>query len=68
MTVHKLIKFACPYCGQKGTVVWGMDGQDRELITLSKGFHVEENRLPGSRHVIICGSCDQIDPPGLLKL
>ena len=67
MTVHKLIKFACPYCGYKGTVVWGDDGAHRELITLSKGFHIAENPIPGARPVIICDSCNAKDRPELLN-
>ena len=31
------------------------------LVRLSKGFHVEEGRLSGARHVIICNECDEID-------
>jgi len=57
------IQFACPHCGQKGTVSWRGEGADRTLIRLSKGFHVEDGRLPGARHVIICDQCDEIDPP-----
>ena len=59
------IKFGCPHCGQHGEIVWNGDGTDRELVRLSSGFHVEEGRLAGARHVIICNACDQIDPPGL---
>ena len=57
-----LIRFACPHCGQTGEVLWSGDGADRALVRLSSGFHVEDGRLPGTRHVIICGSCDEIDP------
>lgn len=58
----KHIKFACPHCGQSGEVVWTGTGADRELEKLSHGFHVEQGRLPGARHVIICDACDEIDP------
>ena len=68
MSVHTLIKFNCPYCGQEGDLVWDGDGPEPELVKLSDGFHVEKDRLPGHRHVIVCNACDQIDPPALLKL
>jgi hypothetical protein len=68
MTVgQKKILFACPHCGQAGEVEWSGEDSDRILVRLSSGFHVEEARLPGARHVIICDGCDEIDPPGLLK-
>jgi|GEM_PF-2962199 len=57
------INFACPHCGQSGEVVWNGMHQDRALIHLSPGFHIEEERLPGTKHVIICDMCDEIDPP-----
>ena len=57
------IKFACPHCGQSGEVVWEGRGVDRSLVQLSDGFHVEEGRLPGAKHVIICDACDEIDAP-----
>ena len=62
------ISFACPHCGQAGQVVWQGEGEERELVSLSVGFHVEEGRLQGARHVIICDRCDEIDPPRALKL
>lgn len=65
---HRHISFACPYCGQSGKVVWQGDGAKRELVTLSEGFHVEEGRLPGARHVLVCDNCDEIDPPRVIKL
>ncbi len=58
----KQIKFACPHCGQRGEVIWSGTGNDRVLLRLSNEFHVEEGRLPGARHVIICNACDEIDP------
>lgn len=61
------IKFACPYCGQMGEVIRNDDGVGRQLLKLSKGFHLED-RFPGGRQVIICDLCDEIDPAGLLKL
>ena len=60
--IHQ-IQFACPHCGQKGEVAWNGDGADTALVSLSDGFHAEEGRLPGARHVIICDQCDEIDPP-----
>jgi hypothetical protein len=65
---QKEIKFACPHCGRKGEVIWGGAGSDRVLLRLSNEFHIEEGRLPGTRHVIICNACDEIDPPRLVKL
>ncbi len=56
------IAFACPHCGQYGEVVWRDDGPERTLISLKDGFHIEEGRLPGARHVIVCDACDEIDP------
>jgi len=56
------IKFACPHCGQTGEVVWNGIGKERVLLRLSNEFHVEEGRLPGARHVIVCNACDEIDP------
>jgi hypothetical protein len=56
------IMFACPYCGQPGHVVWDDDGANRRLISLSNGFHIEEGRIAGARHIIICDVCDEIDP------
>jgi hypothetical protein len=64
---HKHINFACPHCGQTGEVVWDGENEERQLIRLSSGFHVEEGRVPGAKHVIICNACDEIDPPGLVK-
>ena len=66
MSEGKHIQFACPHCGQKGEVVWQGSGTIRALESLSSGFHVEEGRVPGARHVIICDICDEIDPPKLL--
>lgn len=66
MTDERCIDFACPHCGQQGEVVWKGDGKDREMERLSDGFHVEEGRLPGARHVIVCDVCDEIDPPKAL--
>lgn len=59
----KHIGFACPYCGQAGEIVWADINGDRSLVHLSSGFHIEEGRLPGARHIIICNVCDEIDPP-----
>ena len=39
---------------------------ERVLVRLSDGFHVEEERLPGARHVIICNNCDEIDAPRMV--
>ena len=64
--MNKVIDFACPHCGQKGEVVWDGDGRDRTLVHLSDGFHVGKGRLPGTKHVIICDVCDEIDPPRLV--
>ena len=50
---NKHIKFACPHCGQAGDVVWNGMKDERTLVRLSSGFHVEEGRLPGTMHVII---------------
>jgi hypothetical protein len=61
------IKFGCPHCGQAGEVDWGGAGADRVLLRLSSGFHVEEGRLPGARHVIVCNVCDEIDAAGPLQ-
>lgn len=61
------INFACPHCGQAGQVVWNGMREDRRLVRLSSGFHVEDGRLAGARHVIICDVCDEIDPPGIAK-
>jgi hypothetical protein len=65
---QKNIKFGCPHCGQGGEVVWSGDNENRTLVLLSDGFHVEEGRVPGAKHVIICDVCDQIDPPGLTEI
>lgn len=62
-TGDKQVNFACPHCGQTGEVVWSGEHEHRELLRLSDGFHVEEGRLPGARHIIICSTCDEIDPP-----
>jgi hypothetical protein len=61
------IDFACPHCGQTGEVVWKGDKKARVLISLTDGFHLEEGRLPGAKHVIICNNCDEIDPPRVLR-
>lgn len=66
MSVDHLIQFACPHCGQKGEVTWNGDGEERVLVLLSDEFHIEEGRLPGARHVVICNHCDEIDPPRLV--
>jgi hypothetical protein len=63
--VVKYIAFACPHCGKPGAVVWKDDGQERNFVRISDGFHVEEGRVSGARHVIICDACDEIDPPRL---
>jgi hypothetical protein len=62
MTDNHQIKFGCPHCGQQGDVVWNGEGADRRLVRLSIGFHIEDGRVPGARHVIICNVCDEIDP------
>jgi hypothetical protein len=62
------VKFACPYCGQMGEILWNDDGTGRHAVELSKGFQLEKDRLPDVRQVIICDLCDQIDPAGLQKL
>lgn len=67
MTEGLHVKFGCPHCGQTGEVVWNGEGKDRTLERLSPGFHVEEGRLPGARHVIICDVCDEIDPLRVVK-
>jgi hypothetical protein len=59
---EKRIAFACPHCGQYGEVVWRDDGHERMLVRLQEGFHVEEGRLPGAKHVIVCDACDKTDP------
>jgi hypothetical protein len=61
------VDFACPHCGQSGDVVWRGVGAKRQLVSLSNGFHIETGRLPGVRHVVICDSCDEIDPLGTVK-
>jgi hypothetical protein len=48
-----------------GEVTWNGEGAERALVLLTDQFHVEEGRLPGARHVIICNHCDEIDPPRL---
>jgi hypothetical protein len=60
------IVFACPHCRQKGKVIWSGEGAYRSLMRLASGFHVEEDRFPGARHVIICDHCDEIDAPRAL--
>ena len=67
MTEKSDIKFGCPHCGQTGEVIWDGQGEERSLVRLSDGFHVEEGRLPGARHVIICDVCDEIDPPRISR-
>jgi hypothetical protein len=64
----KLIEFACPHCGQAGQVLWNGEGERRELVRLSEGFHVEEDRLPGASHVLVCNACDEIDPAKVAAL
>jgi len=64
---EKEINFACPHCGQPGNIIWEGEGAERSLVLLSDGFHVEEGRLPGAKHVIICDRCDEIDPPRIAK-
>jgi hypothetical protein len=61
------IKFACPHCGQTGEVVWNGVREQRELVRLSDGFHLEDGRFPGAKHVIVCDTCDEIDPPRVAK-
>jgi hypothetical protein len=65
-TDQKHMKFGCPHCGQAGGVMWLGEGEDRTVVRLSGGFHVEEGRLPGAAHVIICDMCDEIDPPRII--
>jgi len=60
--VDKHIEFACPHCGQTGEIDWRGEGAKRFLVRLSKGFHVEEGRIPGAKHIMICDVCDEIDP------
>lgn len=66
MTANIHIKFACPHCGQQGEVVWKGIGVERDLVRLSEGFHVEEGRGIGTRHIVVCNSCDEIDPVNVL--
>ena len=61
------VNFAYPHCGQTGEVVWKGEGVARELVHLSDGFHVEEGRLAGAKHVIICNKCDEIDAPKIIN-
>jgi hypothetical protein len=63
----KRVNFSCPNCGQAGEVVWEGESKDRVLRNLSNGFHVEEGRLAGATHVIICNVCDEIDPPRIVE-
>ncbi len=63
----KHIRFGCPYCGQQGEVVWNSSNAGHELIRLSNGFHIEDERIPGERLIIICNVCDEIDPPGVVN-
>ena len=44
---------------------WGRTGTE---FSLSDGFHIEEGRIAGERHVIKCDPCDEIDPARLVKL
>ena len=62
MSNDKLIHFAGPHCGQMGEVTLNGDGAERVLVLLTDEFHIEEGRLPGTRHVVICNHCDEIDP------
>jgi len=66
MAGEKHLSFGCQHCGQAGEVVWRGEGADRELVRLSGGVHVEEGRLPGARHIIVCNNCDEIDPPRII--
>ena len=65
-TDHKHMKFGCPHCGQAGGVRWLGEGEDRSVVRLSGGFHVEEGRHPEAKYVIICDTCDEIDPPRII--
>jgi len=58
-------RFACPTCGQSGEVVRSGVGEQCEIIRLSNGFHIEEDRLHGQRDIIICDRCNEIDPAQL---
>jgi hypothetical protein len=64
--MDKHINFACPHCGQTGEVEWSGEGAKRILVRLSAGFHIEEGRLPGAKHVVICDVCDELDAPRLV--
>ena len=61
-TTH--VRFACSHCGQVGEIVWNGEGDARELVRLSEGFHIEEGRLAEVRYLIVCDVCDEIDPLG----
>jgi hypothetical protein len=50
---EKHIRFGCPHCGQTGEVVWSGENEARTLVHLSDGFHIEEGRLAGAKHVVI---------------
>jgi hypothetical protein len=48
-------------------MVWSGTGDEGELLRVSNGFHIKEDRLPGKRNVVACNVCGEVEPPGVLS-
>ena len=63
------VAFQCPNCGQKGARHWeeGSDGSQKQgsgraYLSVSAGFHCEEDRAANGEPLIVCDVCDEIQP------
>ncbi len=60
------VPVVCKKCGQHGSVFWEenaihnrTEGSQRELISVSNGFHQEIGRTQSGDAVIVCDSCGE---------
>jgi hypothetical protein len=61
--------FRCANCGQTGTRAWEepssrsrVQSEGRRLIEVSGGFHIEEGRTASGEPLVVCDTCDEIQP------
>jgi hypothetical protein len=61
--------FFCPNCKQAGVREWmesaalsRLFGMGRTLAGVSEGFHIETGRTASGEPIIVCNTCDEIQP------
>lgn len=59
----------CSYCGKVGKITWEENdvshrraGKQRRLIDVTPGFHAEAGRTRSGVSLIVCDTCDMIQP------